>query len=316
MLKQVFIAAVLVFAPIGGANAQSAVSPHLSQLADWTQGLVAANAPTESAQQTMRQIFRIIQSASTPEQRGAAFIAIGPQLSAALAEARRGKAAMEAYPPLASGDANFNSLAEATRQMLRTNANNVEGMLVGIEQIHLAAVRHDASAMQRAAQALLPYPAVILRGTAASFRVMALQSRSDLTSYHFLQARAAFSEAGAVAVDLPAPIDMEAFESHITDAMNAVAVGRVSLQADQQMLLTPGLDDEQRALLTELLEVQGHSYDLIERAVTSADEAIARVGASATPEQRLAALREAGAFERELAPLSARMSALATQFVR
>jgi hypothetical protein len=317
MLKQVFVAAALLFAPIGaGAHAQTISSPQLSQLFSWTDGLIEANRPAEAAQQSMRQIVRAIQSGSTPEERGAALVAIGPQLSAALAQARQGRAAVEGYQRFASGDVDLDGLAAATHQTLRTNGESVERMLVGIEQMHLAAVRRDSAGVQQAARALLPFPAAMLRGTAASFRLLALRSRGDLSTYHFLRARAAFAEAGAVAADLPGVLDMESFESHITDATTAIAIGRVSLQADQQMLLTPGLDEAQRAIIADLLQVQDRSYDLLERAVTSADEAIARAGPSATPEQRLAALREAGAIERELAPLSARASALATQFVR
>lgn len=318
MLKQVFVAAVLMMlTALGGtAQAQTAAFAPLQQLVEWTDSVLAANAPVEAGRQGMLQIVRAIQAGSTPEERGAVLIAAGPQISAALAQTRQGMTALGLQQSFVSGDSEFDAMAAAAHQALRTNAANVEQLLLGIEQMHLAAARGDSAGVQRSARVLLPFPAAMLRSSAASYRLIALQSRSDLTIYHFLQARAAFSEAGAFVADITVPIDLEAFESRITDAMNAIAIGRVSLAADQELLLTPGLSNEQRAIVAELLDVQGRSYDLIERAVTSTDETVARMGQAATPEQRLAALREAGQAERELAPLTLRASALAAQMVR
>lgn len=316
-MKQLFLSFLIALSPMA-ASAQVARPPQsaLSELVGWTQGLRLAAAPAERALQSMRQIVGMLQTADTPEGRGAALIAVGPQIADALLQVRQAKAAVAAFAPLVSGDAEINAQAAAAHQALSGNIENLEQALSGIEQMHLAAVRRDVAAVRRAATSLLPFPPAWLRSTAVSFRLVALQSRADPAAYHFLQARAGFYDAGAIVIDLSRPIDRDAFGVLIVEARASLAHGRVMLAADEGLALAPGLSETQRSVMTELLQVQRRGYDVTELALTTLDDAVSALRAEATPEERLAAVRPAALIERENSALSERASEIAAQLVR
>lgn len=315
-MKCLIIVALLALAP--PANAQEGHASQgavLQRLVEWTSGVEAAYAPAEEALQSMRQVIRAIQAPTTPEGRGEVLSRVGPQVAAALDGVARGREAVEMFPDLRSGDAEVDAMAAAARQALVANATNVERALNGIRQLNIAAQSRDEGAVRRAQLSLVQFPPAWLRSTATSLRLLALNSRNDPPAFHLLSARASFVDACAIAADLSGAIDKERFEAHVADAVASLAIGRVALAADQGFLLSPDMGDARRALVAELLSNQQRTYTVIEQAVEKLDEAIANLADSAAPEQRLAAVREAGAIEREAAILSERARQISVQLV-
>lgn len=299
--------------PVSAGAAQSAP---LSRLLDWSQDLIDARAPAESALQTMRQVVGALQTATTPEDRGARLIAMGPQVSEALAQVRQAQANVETFPSLTTGDAEFDAMALSAHQAVRTDLSNLESALLALQQMHRAAVRRDVAEVRRVATSLLVFPPLWLRNSAASFRLMALQSHSDPSTHHFYQARAAFYEASAIAIDLSGPLDQTAFSARLDEAAASIAAGRAALAADGELAESPVLRPEQRALMAELLQIEERSFSVTQNALASLRESVSALGDAAQPEQRLGALRPAGQIERENSALAERASQLAAQLAR
>lgn len=284
-----------------------------ASLVPWVQGLEAAQAPMVDAMQSVRQIARSLNAPGTPSERGQALVATGPPLAAALTQIRRARAAVEAYPPLLSGDRDQDALALAVLVAVRTNVDSVERLILALQRMQAAGARGDTPAVQRAAVEMLPLPAIMLRGTAASFRLMALQLAEDDSQRSFYRARAAFYEAGALVVDVSQSMNQVEFAERIGEGLREVEAGRLLLAAERSLIASA--PREFRPTIEGLLNTTEQGLAVTERALTTFRDDVASLGPDAAPELRLQSVRPAGEIERENQAISARAAELGRQML-
>lgn len=311
MIRAVLVALSALFLVL--APPQSAAqAPHA--LVPWVQGLEAAKAPGDEAMEAVRRIVQAFHAQTTPRGRGDVVLASGPALATALAQVREARAAVQAYQPFVSGNPQLDAQANAAQSAVRTNIDAIESMILGLQSIRAAGERGDAAGVRRAGEQLLPLPAIMLRGSASSFRLMALHLPEADSQHHLLRARAAFYEAAALIGDVLRPLDQAALSENLAEGLRWVESGRAAL-ADERAGVN-ALPRSYRSTYSQLIETGAQGLAVTERVITTLRDDCASLAAGASPEERLTCPRAAAVLDAENNVLAVRAGELGQQVLQ